>query len=172
MDGYRVSKTRVLQLGLGILVFATTFLPWAGLRAQSSEQVTYKLLTWGSGWSDRNAFEISSVFAIAVAAVSALLVARAAWALHDASKSERQSKFGLDIGLALILAALVFLLIVPLSPELPEGLAEFDVGLDPEIGWQVLWGAWLALASTIALVLLEIARAIRARKRTALASGP
>lgn len=106
--------------------------------------------------------------AIAVAAVSALLVARAAWALHDASKSERQIGFGLDIGLAVVLAALVLLLIVPLSPDLTERFAEMEI----EVGWQPLFGAWLALASTIALLLLEIVRAIRARNGTALASGP
>lgn len=172
MDDHRAFKTRALQIGLGISVFVATFLPWTGLRAQSSDQVSYTLLTWGSGWDDRNAFEISSVCAIAVAAVSALLVARAALALHDASKSERQSGSGPDTGLAVILAVLVFLLIVPLSPELPEGLAEFDFEIDPEFGWQPLWGAWIALASSIALLLLEVARAIRARKRTALASGP
>lgn len=171
MDGYRVPKTRVLQIGLGISVFVATFLPWTGLRAQSSDEGSYKLLTWGSGWGDRNAFEISFACAFAVAAVSALLVARAAWALLHASKSERRIGFGLDIGLAAILAVLVLLLIVPLSPDLPEVLAEFTE-FDTEFVWQPLIGAWLALASTIAIVLLEIVRATRARKRATLASGP
>lgn len=163
-----MSKSRILQIGLGISVFVSTILPWAGLRAQSSEQASYTLLTWGSGWGDRNAFEISSVGAIAVAAVSALLVGRAGWALHDASKSHRQLGLGLDIGLAAFLAVLVLLLIVPLWPDLPEWVAEFDM----EFSWQPLYGAWLALASTIAIVLLELVRAIRARKRATLTSGP
>lgn len=77
----------------------------------------------------------------------------------------------MDIGLAAILVVLVLLLIVPLSPDLPEGIADFGVE-DVEVVWQPLFGAWLALASTIALVLLEIARAIRARKRATLSSGP
>ncbi|MBI2691566.1 MAG: hypothetical protein HYX29_06460 [Solirubrobacterales bacterium] len=171
MDGFRAYRTRVLQIGLGISVLVATLLPWTGLRAQSSDQATYKLVTWGSGWGDRNAFEISSLCAIAVAGVSALLVARAAVALHQSSKSEREIGFRMDIGLAAILVVLVLLLIVPLSPDLPEGIADFGVE-DVEVVWQPLFGAWLALASTIALVLLEIARAIRARKRATLSSGP
>jgi hypothetical protein len=150
---HRRSALGVVQAVIGMCAIVATFLPWAGLRVGSPETGSDQLVRWGSGWSDRSAFDINALCGVAILVISAVIVIRAIRAIVRTSERARVDSSAFGLGLTGALVILVLLLVG--KGDGPFEAANSEAG----IAWVALYGAWIALFAAVAAVLVEVAQA-------------